>query len=62
MKQQEHQETHTKTDETSSNNENNKKRTTVIKEASNKLLSPKASARKRTQCYAPEAESVQHFG
>jgi len=60
MKQQRHQETHPKTDETSSNNENNTKHSERILEDTRNLLEPQASARKRTQCNEERAIQMQH--
>jgi predicted ATP-binding protein involved in virulence len=48
------------TEKTTSNNENNKKQTTIVKEDTKKLLSPKASARERTQCNEERAIQIQH--
>jgi hypothetical protein len=49
-----------KADETPSNNENNTKQASMILEDTRKLLEPKASARKRTQCSEERAIQMQH--
>ena len=60
MKQQRHQETRPKTDETSSNNENKKKNTTMIEVRGKRLLRRKTSAGKRPERHAASASSFQH--